>query len=107
LEKPIDDNVLLDAVENAVELDVRLRRENEEKRAVEEKMERLTPREDEVLSLVVDECLTSKNIAGRLSVSVKTVEAHRAAIMGKMEAPTVAHLVKMVVSHDTRTPRAK
>ncbi len=64
---------------------------------VRERMARLTRRENEILALVV-EGLSSKEIAGRLAVSFKTVEAHRAKVMRKMEAESVAQLVRMVVS---------
>ncbi len=63
-------------------------------------MGRLTPREREILDLVV-EGLSSKEIAGRLTVSFKTVEAHRAKVMRKMEAESVAQLVRIVVSSNT------
>ena len=63
-------------------------------------MARLTPREREILDLVV-EGLSSKEIASRLTVSFKTVEAHRAKVMRKMEAESVAQLVRLVVSSTT------
>ena len=69
-------------------------------------MARLTPRESEILDLVV-EGLSSKEIAGRLNVSFKTVEAHRAKVMRKMEAESVAQLVRMVVSSTPRSDIAK
>ena len=68
-------------------------------------MGRLTPREREILDLVV-EGLSSKEIASRLTVSFKTVEAHRAKVMRKMEAESVAQLVRIVVSsNDERMQR--
>jgi FixJ family two-component response regulator len=65
-------------------------------------MARLTPRESEILDHVV-EGLSSKEIAGQLKVSFKTVEAHRAKVMRKMEAESVAQLVRLVVSSTTKT----
>jgi FixJ family two-component response regulator len=96
LEKPFDDHVLLRQVQRALMLDARRRKERGEFDDVFEHLTRLTPREHEVLDLVV-EGLSSKEIAARIFVSFKTVEAHRAKIMTKMEAVSVADLVRIVV----------
>jgi len=58
--------------------------------------ETLTPREREVLQLVA-EGRSSKNIAGRLGVTVKTVESHRASLMRKLHLRTVADLVRYAI----------
>ncbi|HEV8072008.1 MAG TPA: response regulator [Planctomycetaceae bacterium] len=100
LEKPVDDEVLLDHVRRALTLDAQHRRQRSEHDSVRVRVEQLTPREREVLRLVVDG-LPSKEIAQRLHVSCKTVEAHRARIMKKMETDGVADLVRIVVSADT------
>jgi two-component system response regulator FixJ len=97
LEKPIDDEILLEQVRRALALDERRREARGPLDAVRQRMTRLTPREREVLWLVVDGLL-SKEIASRLHISFRTVEAHRAKIMSKMEAMSVAELVRMVVS---------
>jgi two-component system, LuxR family, response regulator FixJ len=97
LEKPFDGEVLLDQVRRALELDSLRRRERDAGEAVRQRLSSLTPREDEILKLVVDG-LSSKEIASQLEVSFKTVEAHRAKIMRKMKANGVAQLVKMVVT---------
>jgi two-component system, LuxR family, response regulator FixJ len=97
LEKPFNDDVLLEQIRLALMLDGRRRRERDVLDLVHERIARLTPREYEILALVVDG-LSSKEIAGRLTVSFKTVEAHRAKIMRKMEAESVAQLVRIVVS---------
>jgi len=101
LEKPVDDDVLLDHVRRALDLDSQHRRQRSEHDSVRERIKRLTPREREVLRLVVDG-LASKEIAQKLHVSCKTVEAHRARIMIKMETDGVADLVRVVVSAETR-----
>lgn len=97
LQKPADDDVLLETIQRALALDARRRVEDHERRVVSERIERLTPREREVLGQVV-KGLSSKEIADRLSVSYKTVEAHRAKIMRKMEVDSIADLVRTVVS---------
>lgn len=97
LEKPFNDDVLLDQIRKALALDSRRRRQRVARDEVYERMSRLTPRENEILMLVV-EGLSSKEIAAKLEVSFKTVEAHRAKVMRKMEAESVAQLVRLVVS---------
>src|ERR1700722_10490210 len=97
LEKPFDGEALLQQICRALELDCCRRREHEAGEEVRQRLARLTPREAEILKLVVDG-LSSKEIAAQLDVSFKTVEAHRAKIMKKMEANGVAQLVRMVVS---------
>ena len=98
LEKPFDGEVLLEQVRRALEVDALRRRERDAGEVVRTRLSRLTPREMEILKLVV-EGLSSKEIANKLDVSFKTVEAHRAKIMRKMEASGVAQLVRMVVSN--------
>jgi two-component system response regulator FixJ len=97
LEKPFDGEILLEHVRRALEIDAGRRRERDASEVVRQRMSRLTPRENEILGLVV-EGLSSKEIATQLDVSFKTVEAHRAKIMRKMEANGVAQLVRMVVT---------
>jgi two-component system, LuxR family, response regulator FixJ len=103
LEKPFDGEVLLDQVRRAIEVDARRRRESQAANVVRTRLLRLTPREGQILQLVVDGS-SSKEIAAQLDVSFKTVEAHRAKIMRKMEADGVAQLVKMVVTHAAFEP---
>jgi two-component system, LuxR family, response regulator FixJ len=97
LEKPVKDDKLLAQIRRGLALDATRRQERGDLAFVRERLARLTPRERDVLSPVV-EGLTSKEIAARLCLSFKTVEAHRANIMKKMAAVSVAHLVRMVVS---------
>ena len=72
---------------------------DEELDATEDSLERLTGREREVLDHVVDG-LSSREIAEELSVSTKTVEAHRARINDKMRADNVAHLIRMCFNYN-------
>jgi FixJ family two-component response regulator len=97
LEKPVDNQFLLETIQRSLALAARRCAEHREHALVRKRMERLTSREHEVLGLVV-EGLSSKEIGVRLSVSFKTVEAHRAKIMSKMEAESIAQLVRNVVS---------
>jgi FixJ family two-component response regulator len=94
LEKPVSDQVLLDHINKALAADRRNRTHRAEHQAVAERLSTLTAREREVMELVV-EGHSSKSIATRLGVSFKTVEAHRAKIMRKMNASSVPHLIRM------------
>lgn len=98
LEKPVSDQVLLDFVQRAVVQDTASRADNRERMRVEQRFDRLTRREREVMELVV-EGLSSKEIAARLGVSFKTVESHRAKVMRKMQAKSVPHLIHMNMRH--------
>jgi FixJ family two-component response regulator len=104
LEKPVEDDVLLDHVRQALALNAQQRLRCREDHLVRGKIERLSPRELEVLQLVV-EGLSSKQIGRRLNVTCKTVEAHRLRIMKKMDAESVADLVRVVVGFESRQPR--
>jgi two-component system response regulator FixJ len=103
LEKPVEDDVLLDLVRRALAADAQRRRERSERDVVCERLEHLTPREREVLGLVV-EGFSSREIGRQLHVSCKTVEAHRAQIMKKMGAERVVDLVRVVVGFKSLHP---
>jgi two-component system response regulator FixJ len=96
LEKPVEDDVLLDLVRRALDADAQRRRQRSERDVVCERLEQLTPREREVLGLVVDG-FSSREIGRQLQVTCKTVEAHRAQIMKKMGTERVVDLVRVVV----------
>ncbi len=94
LTKPFRDQDMLDAVTRALELD-RTRREGEVAAVgLRARLELLTPRQKEVLALVTSG-LMNKQIAGMLNVSEITVKIHRGQVMKKMEARSLAELVKM------------
>jgi RNA polymerase sigma factor (sigma-70 family) len=93
LEKPFEDEILLTRVRAAIAASRNQAREIEERRAVLAALERLTPREREVLPLVA-KGLTSKEVARLLGASHRTIEIHRANLMQKLEAPTLADLVR-------------
>lgn len=94
LEKPFEDQQLLDAIHAAVERDRQSKREKARIASIQQRAAALTPREHEVFRLVVSGML-NKQIADELSVSEKTVKVHRARVMGKMKAKSLASLVRM------------
>ena len=94
VEKPYDEAVLLDRVHYAIELDGERRASAQRLEGIQIKLSRLTPREREVMQLVV-QGNANKQIAHALGISPKTVEIHRANVMRKSEAGSVAELVRM------------
>ncbi|HKR36401.1 MAG TPA: response regulator transcription factor [Steroidobacteraceae bacterium] len=94
LQKPFRDQDLLDRINGALKLDAQNRESVDRLADLRGRHESLTPREREVLELVVDG-KANKVIAIDLGLSERTVEIHRANVMEKMGARSVAHLVKM------------
>ena len=97
IEKPFNDQLLLDQIQQAIAEDVKQRQNRAEQLAVVDRIDRLTPREGQVLALVVAG-KSSKDIAADLGVSIKTIESRRARIRKKMEANSVAHLIRISLS---------
>ena len=93
LEKPVDDEALLEALQNAVRLHVRSRQRHQADRAARERHAQLSEREREVLGLIV-EGLTNKEIGRALGLSPRTVETHRANLFAKLQAPSLAQLIR-------------
>jgi len=93
LTKPFDDEVLLGAVRQAVERSRAALGNGAEVRALRDRYASLTPREREVMALVVSGLL-NKQVGLRLGISEITVKAHRGRVMQKMEADSLADLVK-------------
>lgn len=94
LQKPFEDQELLDAIHNAIEQNRQTRKEQAEIGEIKRRVESLTPREYEVLSLVTAGML-NKQIAYDLKLSENTVKTHRAHIMQKMKAESLADLVRL------------
>ena len=97
IEKPFNDEQLLESIRNALSIDDTQRDEQAFKADVASRLAQLTPRESEVMDMVTAG-KSNKEIANALGVSAKTVEAHRAKVMEKMEAGSLAELVRLVVT---------
>lgn len=94
LTKPFRDQELLDAIHKAVDRDRERRQQRSEVTQLRERYEGLTPREREVLALVV-QGLLNKQIAAELGTSETTVKIHRGQVMRKMQAESLPDLVRM------------
>jgi len=96
LQKPFRDQDLIDRIQRALTKDQTNRAELKEKSGVRERLQTLTPREREILTLVTSG-KPNKIMAADLGVSQRTVEIHRARVMEKMHASSLAQLVRMVM----------
>jgi FixJ family two-component response regulator len=96
LTKPFDDEVLLCAIRNAIRRSAAVREDQAEITALRSSYDSLTPREQDVMRLVVAGML-NKQIALKLGISEITVKAHRGKMMQKMKADSVADVVKTAV----------
>ncbi|HEW78404.1 MAG TPA: response regulator transcription factor [Phycisphaerales bacterium] len=94
IEKPFRDQVLLDSVQKAIELDAQARLEQCEQADIEAKLSLLTPREQQILDLLVTG-KSSKMIAYELGISQKTVSFHRAHILEKVGVDSVLELARL------------
>ena len=97
LEKPVDDQVLLDALQAAVRQHVKSRERLQAGRLARERYAQLSAREREVLGLIVAG-LTNKEIGRALDLSPRTVETHRANLFAKLEAESLAQLIRHYAS---------
>jgi len=94
LTKPFNDEVLLTAIRQALERSRLALAQEAEMQELRDRYASLTPREMQVMALVVSGLL-NKQVAGELGIAEKTVKAHRGQVMQKMKANSVADLVKM------------
>lgn len=97
VEKPFNDQVLLDRVQKAVESSVAACRDRAQRSDIQARLDQLTPRERQVLDMVVAG-ESNKGIAHSLGISEKTVEAHRAQVMAKMQARSLPELTRLVMA---------
>jgi RNA polymerase sigma factor (sigma-70 family) len=96
IEKPFHDEELLSSIRNALDFDEKQRLLQSQRAEIAARLAELTPREHEVMDMVTDGH-ANKEIAAALGVSAKTVEAHRARVMDKMRATSLAELVRMAL----------
>jgi RNA polymerase sigma factor (sigma-70 family) len=97
IEKPFDYKRVVSLVHECLERDRQARASRERKRRVCARLAQLTAREHEVLNLIVGG-KTNREIAEALGISIKTVEAHRARLMEKLEVGSLAELVQVVLA---------
>jgi len=97
IQKPYNDQQLLDLVNSALKRDAELREQEARSHQIASLVGSMTPREREVMDAVVSG-KSNKIIAEELGVTIKTVEAHRARVMEKMGADSLAHLVHLVMT---------
>ena len=97
IEKPFNNELLLDRIQRTVDDNLRSSMSSANRSRIAERLEILTPRERQVLDLVVAG-ETNKGVARQLRISERTVEIHRAKVMEKMQAKSLAELVKMATT---------
>lgn len=100
ISKPFQDQDLLDSVQRALREGDNLRNSQRAKMEVVDNLNKLSPREKQVLDLMVDG-VANKVIALELQISQRTVEVHRANVMDKMNVSSLAQLVKSITSLDS------
>jgi FixJ family two-component response regulator len=106
LTKPFGDEVLLQAVAAAIEQDRKAMQKRTDLAQLRGRYTSLTPREREVLPLIVAGLL-NKQAAAQLGISEITLQIHRSNVMRKMEAGSVAELVRLAASLDVAVPRVQ
>ncbi len=104
LQKPAPPKVLLERIHAAIDSDRKARAATGERAAVMQRLAHLTPREREVMELLIAG-KTSKEIAVSMNVSVRTVEGHRRMVLSKMNVSSAAQLVRTVLRAREADPR--
>jgi RNA polymerase sigma factor (sigma-70 family) len=99
LEKPVDDDVLVDVLQNAIRIDAERHHSRMEQQNVAERLERLTPRERDVLVLLAQGS-QHREIAERLAISPRTVEVYKARMMEKLQCRTLADVIRIASAAD-------
>jgi RNA polymerase sigma factor (sigma-70 family) len=94
LEKPVNDEVLLDVLSNAIRIDAERHAHHSQRVAVQTLVERLTAREREVLDLLAAG-MAHRDIAARLDISPRTVEVYKSRMMEKLQCRTLADVVRL------------
>ncbi len=101
IRKPFSDQTLLEVVQKALKSDIETHRARNERNEIKRRLDRLTPRERQVLDRIMDGD-PNKRIAVAIERSEKTVEAHRKKIMEKIEVRSVVELVRLVMAADPK-----
>lgn len=101
--KPLDNDALVSAIRNALERSRLALAHDEEMQELRERYHSLTPREQQVMALVVSGLL-NKQVGGELGISEITVKAHRGQVMQKMKANSLADLVKIAAKLGAHSP---
>jgi RNA polymerase sigma factor (sigma-70 family) len=96
LEKPVDDDVLVDVLMNAIRIDEERHRVNVQRTQLAAMLDQLTSRERAVLDLLADG-LQHRDIAERLAISPRTVEVYKARMMAKLQCRTLAEIIQIGV----------
>jgi two-component system, LuxR family, response regulator FixJ len=99
LEKPVDDDVLVDVLQNAIRIDAERHHSRMEQQNIADRLERLTPRERDVLVLLAQGS-QHREIAERLSISPRTVEVYKARMMEKLQCRTLADVIRIASAAD-------
>ena len=97
LEKPVDDEILVDVLKNAIGEDALRRDARRTEDVARSRLERLTPRERDVLNLLV-KGLSQREIAGNLGISPRTVEVYKARMMEKLQCGSLADIVRTAIA---------
>ena len=100
--KPCNSQALLDCLHQAIREDLELRKRNKRRLEVQIRVQRLTPRENEIMEYVIAG-MTSKVIAEKLGISIKTVDLHRNRLMEKMEVSSSVELAVLLLKHRDQT----
>jgi FixJ family two-component response regulator len=103
LTKPVDARVLFEATARALERARQLFAQREQRAEIQRRVDKLTPREREVMALVVTG-RPNKLVADELGAAEKTIKIHRARVMEKMKANSLADLVRLVTATDFDAP---
>jgi RNA polymerase sigma factor (sigma-70 family) len=106
LEKPVSDTALIEAVQRALARHRERQADRQEQEVLEKRLARLTPREKQVFALVAAGLL-NKQVGYELGATEKTIKVHRARVMEKMEAESLADLVRMAGRLGIGTPPSR
>jgi len=98
IQKPFEDDMMLERIQKAIEIDTKNREERARQEEIEVRIARLSPREREVMDMLVDGKQT-KEIAFHLGLSRKTVDIHRSHVMMKLGVGSVVELVRIGLSY--------